>query len=431
MINCRIKVARLQGSKVTRLQGCIVATLLLSFLFFQPSFVQAEVGYAMRGDAQPFNNWDGAFNSSASDSDGDNGFIFNSDSFSLRPHLSVSGGYDDNVYLAPANQIDDTYYTISPGIMLVYGSENDDYISLNYVYEVTKYSTEDSLDYDSHLFSLGLHLAPGKLRIHLSDQFENSTDVDPETSQHTARLQNIENLNISRFISRKTSLLASQAYIINDYEDDGFLDYDEFWLGGSVHHQTFPKVSTFVGGRYGIINMKDSNVIGDSDYVEADVGIQGRLTAKSTLHTQLGWQNRRFKDDIEDINEWTGVIGLSSRFSSRTYWGVDASRGLTPSSQRGGYTRLPASITPTIRHILWRDHIALSLSGSYEIADYYGPQGKEDRSDKYWYITGILDWSPVSAFNVGIGYTYSKQESNFDEFEYEQNLIFLRGMGNY
>jgi hypothetical protein len=178
--------------------------------------------------------------------------------------------------------------------------------------------------------------------------------------------------------------------------------------------------------------MRDADVIGDADYTTLDIGVQGRLTPKSTLHAGIGLENREFKDDIETINEWTALIGLSSRMSNRTYWGIDFSRGLTPSSQRAGYTHLSTSINPSFRHIFFKNSMSLSVSGAYEISDYYGPTGEEDRNDIYWYATGIMDWSPrEQPLTLGLGYTYSKQESDIEEFEYEQNLVFLRGMLNY
>jgi hypothetical protein len=150
------------------------------------------------------------------------------------------------------------------------------------------------------------------------------------------------------------------------------------------------------------------------------------------LHAGVGLENREFKDDIKTINEWTALVGLSSRLSNRTFWGIDFSRGLTPSSQRAGYTHLSTSVNPSFRHIFWKSRMSISLSGAYEISDYYSPVGEDDRTDVYWYATAMVDWNPGGELvTLGVGYTYSTQKSDIDEFEYEDNLVFLRGMMNY
>ena len=423
----RFNLSRTGSLPATKQLFPIVMVLLV---FGGVCISMAEVGYSMRGNAQPFHNWDSTFNTSSREHF-DDGLVLKAGAFGLRPHFGIWVGQIDNVYLDRNEGIEDTYLTIAPGLMLTCGSEEDDYLTLNYVYENTTYDKALDLDYESQLLSLGLHLLQGRFRIHLSDQFSDTTDTDPESAQRTSKMQNIEVLGISREVSRKTTFSVEQRYEIHRYQADDLLDYDEFWVGVRGQHQTFPKVSTHLSGGYGIVDMIDSAVIGDADYLEVNVGLQGRLTAKTALHAQGGWHRRTFEDEIETINEWVALVGLSSRFSSRTDWGIDLSRRLTPSSQREGVTRQNTAIMPSVRHILWRDRLAFSVRGAYEWADYYGPEGKMDRNDTYWYITAILDWHPTQPFTVSIGYTYAEQASDVEDGEYGQNHLFVRAMLNY
>jgi hypothetical protein len=225
--------------------------------------------------------------------------------------------------------------------------------------------------------------------------------------------------------------MGDQRYELYDYTDDAYLDYSELWFGGRAYHRTLPKVRTFVGGGYGIVNMTDAGVWGDADYIEVDVGLEGNATAKTTVYTSLGWQNREFKDDIDSINEWTFLAGVSSRLSNRTYWGLDISRGLQPSSTREGYTRVPFSIMPSVRHVMWKHKLSFSLSGAYEIADYYGHHGEEPWSDEYWYVTGMIDWHPHDLLTVGVGVTHTELNSDYDDDDYQQNQVYARAMANY
>ena len=396
------------------------------------SAARAEVGYSMRDDPRPFNEWGSAFNLSAKDNTDAEGLVFDTGSLKVRPTLELHLGYMDNVYLSHNNQVGDTYYSIAPGVMLVYGSEADDYLTLNYSYEMTKYATEDALDYDSHLFSGGMQLTPGQLVIHLQDQFSDSLEVNPETTHRTAKIENIQDLYISRPISSKTALVFSQAYMINHYKDERYLDYDEYWFGGDLFHHTFPKFKLFGGARYGIVNMKDADVTGDADYWNYYVGAQGQITGKTTMHAQIGWENRYFKDDyIKDINEWTATVGLSSRYSSRTSWGVDFARGLTPSSQREGYTQVSTSVSPSWQHLFWHRKMSITLNGTYEITDYYSPVGSDSRNDTFWYCNAVWDWNLYKTLTAGLGYTYSRQDSDIHEYDYKVNDYYAHLLLNF
>ena len=72
--------------------------------------------------------------------------------------------------------------------------------------------------------------------------------------------------------------------------------------------------------------MTERGVIGDADYIELFGGLQGRLTAKTTLHVRGGHQRREFEDAIETIEDWVAAAGLSGRVSERTDWNLDLSR---------------------------------------------------------------------------------------------------------
>lgn len=405
--------------------------VIIVMLFCQGFSLYAQVGYSMRGNTQPFHNWDSSFNPSGrSKSNSKEGFVLKLGSLNIRPNFGAGAGYDNNVFLLHDNYVDDSYYSIAPGIMLVYGTEDNNYLTMNYVYEDIKYSEESELDYDSHLFSLGANYILGHCILHLSDQFSNTRETDAETFQNLDRSANIETFTVDRYISRKSSLKGEQRYEIYDYDLDQYIDYNEFWYGGYFSHQTFPKIKTLIGGGYGMVRMND-DVMGDADYLELNIGLQGRLTAKTQLHLRGGFQTRKFKDDIEDINEWTALIGLTSRYSRRTYWGVDLSRRLSPSSTQGGYTRVSTSISPYIRHIFGKDHFSISVSGSYEPSDYYGPQGELDRHDTLWYINGGVDLSLFGFSTVGAGCTYTKQIADDEINEYDDTVVYLRAMLNY
>jgi len=389
-----------------------------------------EVGYAMRGDTRPFHNWDSVFNE-ATRAVGGEGLVWQGGRAALRPHLGFWFGYDDNVFFDSANEVDDTYFTIAPGLLLIYGSEENNYVTANYEFEDTTYTDESSEDFSSHLASLGVQLRHHAFILHLSDQLSNTRDVEVESAERVERLLNTAQARLGRETHRKTSLEARGLYETVQYDASGFVDYDEYAGGLDVLHSTWPKTQLFVGGTYGVVNMKDDNVVGDADYVEVSGGIRGRPFTRTTVQGRVGYEHREFDDDIESIDEWTALIG-----ASRTLWrdsevGVNVTRRLLPSSQVEGVTRVASAVAPYFQHILLHDLLAVSLNASFENTDYYDRVGETDRNDDRYLLTGILDLRVISWITIGGGYTYEEQDSNAEGASYTRNLVFVRALGNY
>jgi hypothetical protein len=407
--------------------------VLTAVVLLKVPTLRGEVGYAMRGSPQPFHNWDSQFNSSGSREYADAGFVLRRGACRLRPHIAAWAGQSDNVYLDADREaaVEDSFTTLAPGLMFVYGSEESDYISLNYTFEKTRYSNEEALDSEGHLFSAGLHFQPGKFVFHLSDQYSDTTDTNPELAQRTSKLLNIESLRVSRDVSRKTSFEIEQSYEIHNYQANDLIDFDDMALGLRGYHQTFAKVRTSVDAFGGRVDMHDPEVLGDADYMEVGVGLQGRLTAKSALHARGAWHRRQFDDGIKSIDTWSSTVGLSSRLSSRMDWGVDVSRRLTPSSQVEGVTRETTALIPSVRYTIWRDRLACAVRGAFEWSEYYGPTGVLDREDDYWYVTGSLDWHVKRPVTVGVSAMHAEQDSTSRSAVYEQNNVLVRCMVNY
>lgn len=411
------------------LKFCIAILALVGCLY-HPNVVFAEVGYSASSNTQPSYRQGSNFvkrDHYLGDSSGDD-LRFRLGKWTLHPNFEFRGGHSDNVYFDESYAAD-TYVTFAPGIMLVYGERGSDYIAMNYLYESTKYGKETDLNYNGHLFRLDLHFVPGRYQLNLSDRYSNKMERELETSEQVMRVQNVENLTISREISSKTSWMFDQRYELYGYEDDRFLGYSELWFGGYLFHQTFRKIRTFTGGGFGKIIMDDSDVVGNADYIEFNIGLQGLLFSKTQIYAMGGWQNRTFEDDIEAIQEWSLLVGLSSRLSHRTSWSLDVFRRLTPSSQHAGFTRVSTSINPEVRYILWKDHFSASIDGSYEVAGYYGHQGELDFDDKFWRVNGELDWHVLELCTLSIGCAYSWHDSGIDEEDvYDQTHLFVRAV---
>lgn len=393
---------------------------------------RAQVGYAMRGDTRPFQQWDSAFNATPQDIE-DDGIVWHAGPVDVRPTLGVWAGRDDNVFLAPeGEEIDDTYLTIAPGLLLLYGAEDRNYLTFHYEYEDTDYSDLTSEDSESHLFSGGLQARGRGYTARLSEQFRDTTDAEPETGERVDRVENTLRGSLDRQLSRRTGLEAHGFYETVDYANARYVEYDEYSGGVDLRHQTWPKTRTRIGADYGVVDVKGDGSLGDAEYVESAVGLDGEPAERTQVQVRLGYQWREFDDPgTEAIEDWVASLGVSRTFWRDSVVGVRVSRRFFPSIQELGSTRVATDVSPYLQHMLLRDLLGVSLNGTWSMADFYDRAANETRTDDRWQATAVLDWQALNLLTIGIGYTHEEQESDLAEREYERNLSFVRALANY
>jgi hypothetical protein len=391
---------------------------------------QAQVGYAMRGDTRPFHQWDSAFNTTPR-GDTTDGLAWNPGPLDLRPTLGLWAGYDSNLFLDPDNESDDSYWTVAPGVLLLYGNEERNYLTLHYEFENTDYTDFDSEDYDSHLLSAGMQFKGRGYTTRLSEQFSDSTETVPETGNRVSRVDNTTRASIDRQISRRSGAEVHGAYELVNYDGSGFIDYDEYSGGLDLRHQTWPQTQLTVGADYGVVDVSGPESLGDATYVETAVGARGQPMARTEVIARVGYQWRDFEDDLVSIEDWVASIGASRTFWRDSVAGVRVSRRFFPSAVESGGTRVSTDISPYLQHTLLYDLLAISVNGTYAMADFYDPEGESSRSDDRWQLSGVLDWRAASMLSIGVGYTHEEQDSDDAEFSYNRQISFIRALANY
>ncbi len=414
-----------------RIRGGWMAAVAALGMWSVAGGARAQVGYAMRGDTRPFQQWDSALHQTPRDA-GDQGIVWHAGDVRIRPTLGFWVGRDDNVFLAPEARQEDTYLTVAPGVILIYGTEERNYITANYEFENTEYNDLKSEDSESHLFSLGTQLRARGYTLRISDQFRDTTDAIPETGERTDRTENTARASLDRQLTRRTGIEAHGFYETVDYAAAGYIDYDEYSVGADLRHRTWPNTHTTLGLDYGVVDVRGPARLGDADYVVAAAGLNGEPLARTRVQARVGYQWRDFKDpDTEAIEDWVGSVAVSQTFWRDSVAGVRVSRRFFPSLREEGGTRLATDISPYLQQVLVRDRLALALNGTYSTADFYDRAANETRSDDRWQVTGVLDWRALDLLTVGAGYTHERQESDLATREYTRNLAFVRALANY
>ena len=418
---------------------------LVLCVFAMPLLCFGQAGIASGVRSSSYGGWGGAFSSSATEGDRDLvGDVADMGDVAIRPHIGLWGVWDDNVYLdRDGEEVDDFHYTFSPGVLLTYGDPAHNYMALNYTYEMVRYDQETAADYDGHHLAGDVHYEAAKTTFHVGDRYTQTRVDDFESSEELEKRINILHGDIERYISSKTSASVNGRYEIHDYEEDLYVDYDEYRVGGRFYYRIRPKMDVFIDGGYGWVDLDPTDMVletydtpdgsyGDAEYQEVSVGVRGKVGRKTEAMGRVGYQHREFDDDgIDDIDDWIMGAGLATRFSSRFTGGIEASRRIYPWTTVPGNSAVATEVTPYIRRQLYGNRVSISGSFTYQQTDYYDPSGEQDRDDEFYEATAMVDWKPKDNFTVGGGYSYSRNESSAVDYDTERNRIIARAMYNY
>lgn len=360
----------------------------------------------------------------------------------IMPYLGGGYSYDDNIYWNSPEQptTSDHIFVFAPGILAKIG--NNDYSLLaDYSHEWHRYAENDQEDFQADRFVLsGVYRAP-KTVFTAADAYTKSRRDVLEAGSQLDEQRNVAMADIEHAYSKKSSVALNGMYETVNYEpyvygdvDYQPINYDELRIGARPYYRAFPKTDIF--GEYAIgwvtPDAPSGTDASDATYQEVSVGLRGRLTGKTIGMGSIGYQHRTFESDaIENIDEWVARLGLRTTFSERFRGGIVLAREIDPSISREAYSVQTTRLEPFLSRELWYDDITATLSGVYEIADYYAPSGElEDRNDQFWEVAGFLDWHPGTYVSLGIGYSYSEYTPEPGETA-ERRKILLRASASY
>lgn len=360
-------------------------------------------------------------------------------SFRILPSLDVSGEYNDNILLAPRDEIDDFIWTISPGITVELPGRRSS-LRLGYRADIKEYVENSELSTVDHTGQLEGRLSLGiGLDLRLSDEYRRVQDFPgnpiPEISQLTEQNQNTLTVGADYRLGERLSLGGEYRWFLLDYdagpEFDQF-DHQEHRFAGTLYYRVAPKTSVLGEYRFEMIRYDDNAVARDrdSDGHSILVGLKGDLTAKTSLQLKGGYQWRDYdnqaREDFEgfildgeaiwkyaepsQLRLFVGRAAIESLFVGTNYY----------TSTYGG-AELRHYLTPTV---------ILKAQGLYGVNAYpeavLDPSSGtvKDRSDDFFEIGAGVQYQVRRWLAVGLEYRYLDRSSNFADFEYTQNRVW-------
>jgi polysaccharide biosynthesis protein VpsM len=394
--------------------------------------------------------------------------VFGRQNRSIHPFLSITEYYTDNAFSSNEDKKSDFITVISPGIWLTVPVELEKISTVDTStlspggMSLSRYPPDAFKRYQAYLSyvanielhsrdSAGLnfvgHKAEGLLQynfrgglsLELLDQFEFSHD-DFGTGISSRELDKYKT-NLLSFIatyrlSERFKLRAGYANYIVRYDDDTyeFRDRDDNAFSGYIFYKFKPKTSLFVQYEFIDVQYKKDTVLNSKEYHYLG-GMKWDMTAKSSGTIKAGYGFKDFNEsDSEDSRDFIMELQLSHRFTPKTSMTLTASRTTNETNiSTTDYilsTRIGVGYVQMLTSKLTAD-IQLAYTNNIYRQDLTYNDRTDQLNDKYYTASFSLRHKVKRWLETSAGYLFSKRDSNFSDFDYTANSIFLRATGSW
>jgi hypothetical protein len=344
-------------------------------------------------------------------------FMAVGDNAELFVTASAQVQFDDNIYLDPTNESDDTILSFTPGVDLVFGKGAVTKGNAYYREEIRRYSDNDNQD--TELSSLGFKsqydngVTKADFNASYAQVAQNDNDANALGAIVRRKLTSL-GARLEFGLSEKTSLAAGAYFDKTDYGPSGYSDSSIWRLPVDLYYKASPKLDWSLGYRF-----RDTNLSGagtDSTDHFLNVGARGEFTPKLVGQIRVGLAQRSF--DVGDDDTQLGFdSNLTYAFSEKTTYRFNMSNDFG-SSGTGAST----------------ETFTIGLNANTRITDQWSFTGglnlrKIDyptRSDDY--LEGLLavTYTLNTTVNFGASYVYRDNGSSAALAEFT-NSVFTFG----
>lgn len=336
---------------------------------------------------------------------------------------------NDNIYLEPrAEKNRDWISVVSPGISFVTRKE---ILGLNYNADILRYADLTKENRVDHNLLSQLNLGdPEKLSLTLQNKFKNT--ADPPDSEKTNKEKRIRNDFSSGFAYDLNRLAFNVGYLNarDDYKSENLhlLDKYEhiFTLIGAF--KILPKTSLFFENNYGLIKY-DLSVLSNSWYDQPRLGLEGAVTSKLTALIKLGYQTRNYqKVEIKNFNGLTSFASLTHKVSAQTGINFFGERAVEESSYTSmNYyvlNKLGLQLNQKIKNLVSVTADTAVQKNNYPRETTEGSKTAK-RQDNFFSATVRIQYQTKGWLSPSLQYEYKRRNSNFDRFDYTDNITML------
>lgn len=345
----------------------------------------------------------------------------------VHPFAGTKETYDSNIFQEPTSEKHDWITTFLAGFDLE-GLFAGDAVRGGYSAEYNlfaNYSKESALN--QYADAMIKHIFKNDILLTVDDDFQHSfSRPDTETTQRVSWNRNNLGAKLSADYNR-FGWSAEYRDVMYNYQTDGW-EFENRWdniVNLALSYRVYTKTYIFTEFNYGNIDyVKKYN--SDGNYFQSLVGIRGKITPKLTGTMKVGWQYRNYtRDTMNNYNSPVTMAGLIEQFTSRDTLAIDWIRSPYESLYTGSNYFVDNSIKLNYKH-KFTDKVAGNLGGLYRLSQYPSDTLEsgtwKKRLDNTWSVGAGIEYDMQKWLVWKAGYDFSQRQSNFGNFDYNDNL---------
>ncbi|MCK4422549.1 MAG: outer membrane beta-barrel protein, partial [Candidatus Omnitrophica bacterium] len=348
----------------------------------------------------------------------------------IHPYGSTKFEYDDNVFLESDNEKEDFITTISPGIRveLPFNYEKSIF-QLDYTADIICYSDYTDQSDEQHKISALLDTKFGDYSLTLKNVFRDFSDIaNTEFTQRVPREKNVASVKFGANFNRiRTEIMYEN--MDEDYRDFDELDRTDNVLTLTGYTRILPKTDALLEYRYADISYDAAGSTRDGEYNQFCAGLKGELAQKVSALIKAGYQNRDY--DSAGKNSWKEPVvyaGLTYNISEPTLFNLSVERTAEEStySSNNFYETNKSSmeISHKFGYKLTGKVGAFLQENKYPEITTEGTESKKRDDDLHGFNIG-LKYDIQKWLAAELEYKNSKRDSNFKDFDYNDNKVLL------
>ena len=378
--------------------------------------------------------------------DASDALVYSFGAVRVRPHLTVSGRYDDNIFFqgnkspAGVSAEDDFITIISPSANVQLGRLQGNHILFTYQLDQSLYARHDEQDHRDHLLTLATSLKGNRLSLEGSDSVQFLSGILGgalvQTNAQNARVDRIfyvDHYRLEYDLTEKFSAYLEGAHDATDYEEGTTL-YDANTLRGTggFAFNMAPKIRLFGEGYYGQSAVDPNRSVDPKgphlDVVGGFLGVSGDFHPKLSGSVKAGYEARSFSDGSANDGSPVVEASLNGKIDQRTSAALSYSRRTSVSVQAASQSYASDLLSAGLDRVLSSDgKWMVRLGGSFQNDEYENSGTYANRNDKSYRANFALIYNIQLWLSTSVVYEFEKYVSTDSRIiDYDVNRVTLR-----
>ena len=164
----------------------------------------------------------------------------------FHPHLDLASTYDDNVLISSTTNIADFSFTVSPGLQLVYGNADHNYLSLDYTAGIERFYRRQNSTPSITTSRLTVIFTSVGSNCRVDHAFKDDTTENFEAASRLEEQQNLTSVSAEYSMNQYFSVGALYHQEFHHFPTPGQIDNELFEPGVAVYYHVSPKTD-FLG----------------------------------------------------------------------------------------------------------------------------------------------------------------------------------------